>query len=85
MPVRTSNRGARANPESTTTRTPSTVSDVSAMSVDRTTRRRPGGDGAKREILVGQRERAGQRVHVRVAADDLPQRRLSAGDLADAG
>ena len=38
--------GARARPESTTTRTPSTVSDVSAMSVDSTTRRRPAGDGA---------------------------------------
>ena len=46
MPVPASKRGARASPLSTTTRTPSTVSDVSAMSVASTTRRRPGGDGA---------------------------------------
>ena len=46
MPVPTSKRGARASPLSTTMLTPSTVSDVSAMSVASTTRRRPGGDGA---------------------------------------
>ena len=42
----TSKRGALASPLSTTMLTPSTVSDVSAMSVASTTRRRPGGDGA---------------------------------------
>ena len=47
MPVPVSKRGARARPPSTTMRTPSTVSDVSAMSVASTTRRRPGGDGAR--------------------------------------
>ena len=47
MPVPVSWRGAWARPPSTTTRTPSTVSDVSAMSVASTTRRRPGGDGAR--------------------------------------
>ncbi len=45
-PVRASKRGSRARPASITIRTPSTVSDVSAMSVDNTTRRRPAGDGA---------------------------------------
>ena len=55
MPVRTSKRGARASPLSTTTRTPSTVSDVSAMSVVRTTRRRPVGDGGERGVLLGER------------------------------
>ena len=45
MPVRGSNRGTRARPASTTMRTPSTVSDDSAMSVLSTTRRRPAGDG----------------------------------------
>ncbi len=44
--MRASKRGSRARPLSTTTRTPSTVSEVSAMSVDSTTRRRPDRDGA---------------------------------------
>ena len=47
MPVRASWAGRRASPPSTTIRTPSTVSDVSAMSVASTTRRRPGGAGAR--------------------------------------
>ena len=46
MPVRGSNRGARAIPESITTRTPSTVSELSAISVENTMRRRPGRLGA---------------------------------------
>ena len=46
IPERGSNRGSRARPLSITMRTPSTVNDVSAMSVESTTRRRPGGDGA---------------------------------------
>ena len=40
-PVRESRRGVRARPASTTMCTPSTVRDVSAISVLRTTRRRP--------------------------------------------
>ncbi|CAB4818999.1 unannotated protein [freshwater metagenome] len=46
IPVRWSTLGTLACPLSTTTRTPSTVSDDSAMSVASTTRRRPAGDGA---------------------------------------
>ncbi len=44
-PLRASYRGLRARPASTTTRTPSTVRLVSAMSVASTTRRRPGALG----------------------------------------
>jgi hypothetical protein len=61
IPVRTSNRGARARPLSTTTRTPSTVSDVSAMSVVNTTRRRPGRRSGAARVLLGERERARER------------------------
>ena len=45
MPVTGSNRLRRARPASMTMRTPSIVSDVSAMAVDRITLRVPGGAG----------------------------------------
>ena len=47
MPVRASWAGRGASPPSTTMRTPSTVSDVSAMSVASTTRRRPAPPAAR--------------------------------------
>ena len=83
MPVRASNRGSRASPLSTTTRTPSTVSDVSAMSVDSTTRRRPGADGASAEILLGDAQRTGERKHVDIVGDHLAELRFGPPDLAD--
>ena len=46
MPVRGEKRDRRARPVSMTTRTPSIVRLVSAIEVDSTTLRRPGGDGA---------------------------------------
>ena len=49
MPTPASKRGTRARPESTTAVTPSTVSEVSARSVDSTTLRRPAGAGATAE------------------------------------
>ena len=56
--------------ESTTTRTPSTVRLVSAMSVASTTRRRPGGDGRQGRVLLGRRRQgAEQRPHVDVGRE----------------
>jgi hypothetical protein len=45
-PTSGSYRGTRASPESITTRTPSMVSEVSAIEVASTTFRRPAGGGA---------------------------------------
>ncbi len=45
MPLPGSNRARRASPASTTTRTPGMVSEVSAIEVASTTRRRPAGAG----------------------------------------
>ena len=74
IPVPLSKRGTRARPASTTMRTPRTVSDDSAMSVHSTTRRRPGGDGGERRVLLGERQRAGQRVHVDVGGRRVGER-----------
>ena len=85
MPVRTSNLGSRARPLSITTRTPSTVSEVSAMSVDSTTRRRPTRDGRECGVLLGECERPGQGVDVDVVGHRAAEDLLGATDLADAG
>ena len=71
IPVPRSKRGTRARPASTTIRTPLTVSDDSAMSVLSTTRRRPAGDGSKRQVLLGERQRAGQQAHVDIGSDAI--------------
>ena len=64
--------------------TPSTVSDVSAMSVASTTRRRPGGDGASARSCSssGEAPASGGR---RRPARRRGERSAVAGDLADAG
>jgi hypothetical protein len=50
------------------------------MSVDSTTRRRPGRDGASAASCSAS---AGQREHVDVGCDRLAQHRLRPADLAD--
>ena len=75
--------GLRTWPLSTTMRTPSTVRLVSAMSVASTTRRRPGGDGARARSCSARSSRAEQRPHVdvgwqRASPGQSPTRRMSA-------
>ena len=70
-------------------RTPSTVSDVSAMSVDSTTRRRPGGDGASARSCSS-RVSAPARAYTSTSAGMLggivvDEHPFDTPDLADAG
>ena len=66
-----------------TTRTPSMVSEVSAMEVASTTLRRPGFAGLDGEILLAALERAVERREVDGGIGDaLAQKRLDPADLA---
>ena len=85
MPVPGSKRGARASPLSTTTRTPSTVSDVSAMSVASTTRRRPGGDGARARSCSSSASAPARRWTSTPGPRSPIELVGEPGDLADAG
>ena len=84
MPVRGSKRGSRARPASTTTRTPSTVSEVSAMSVESTTRRRPGGDGASARSCSAKDNAPASGWTSTSALDPVDEQCLGPADLADA-
>ena len=79
-PVDGSSRGARRQPPSTTMRTPGTVSEVSAMEVESTTRRLSAGRSAL-SCSAGGRS-PWEREHERAAAG---QRLFGAADLAHAG
>ena len=85
MPLPRSWLGTRARPASTTMRTPLTVSDDSAMSVLKHHTPSPGRGRLQRQILLGQRERAGKQAHVDVVSDAVDQELLDPADLADAG
>ena len=61
------------------------MSDVSAMSVARTTRRRPAGDGARARSCSSSAQRPGERAYVDRVADDADESVAAAHDLADAG
>ena len=65
-------------------RTPSMVSEVSAMDVASTTLRRPGGRGRDRAVLRLGIERAEQRDHVGRGIDAFLQQRLGAADFGRA-
>ena len=80
-PLRASWRGRRTSPPSTTIRTPSTVRLDSAMSVASTTRRRPGGDGARaRSCSSGRRLPCSGRTSTAPgrSASNPPTRRMAA-------
>ncbi len=84
-PTAGSKRGTRASPESTTTRTPSMVSEVSAIEVASTTLRRPGGARRDRAVLHVRVERAVERHHVdRGIGDALAHEIAGAADFGRA-
>ncbi len=71
MPMRGEKRGTRIRPESTTTRMPSIVSDVSAIALESTTFRAPGGAGASDDRVFFANQNHYQ-VFVKAAVSWLP-------------